>query len=357
MSEISELDIESLAFDKENPRLPTSVRGDDYRILEYLATKTGIERLMLSIGENGFFPGEAIVVVDQEEPEQYTVIEGNRRLAALKLLQDPSLVKRSSIERAAEEAEHGPSTVPAYVAKSREDTLQYLGFRHISGVQRWDPLAKARYLEILFDRVHGEPEQRYTSVAREIGSTSTAVRRHLDALATYKIIEQKDFYDIEELEEETFQFGTFYTAVSNAGIANFIGTRHDGNSSHPIMNPCLVDEKHLKELVKLMFERDDRRATKLGESRNIGKLGEVLDNAESLKAFREGLSLDAAHRLTPYGRGEFMRRMNQANEELRQANANLYAVERDDEGARKVVREALKIIQLASERFDIEIDD
>ena len=162
MSDIRELDLESLAFDKKNPRLPTSVGGDDAGILEYLATKTGIERLMSSIGENGYFPGETIVVT-QKEAGKYTVIEGNRRLAALRLLQDPELVNRSSIARAAKGAAHRPSKVPAYIAQSRGDTLEYLGFRHISGVQRWDPLAKARYLKSLFDRAEGDPGERYAS--------------------------------------------------------------------------------------------------------------------------------------------------------------------------------------------------
>ena len=198
------LDIESLTFDKENPRLPTTIRGDDNEILEYLATRTGIERLLLSIGENGFFLGEAIIVIRHEESDKYIVIEGNRRLAALKLLKNPSLVDRVSIRTAVEEAKHRPSEVPAYIANSREETLQYLGFRHVSGVQRWDPLAKARYLKILFDRCHGEPEQRYRSVAREIGSKANAVRRHLDALATYEIIERKGFYGIERVRGGDF---------------------------------------------------------------------------------------------------------------------------------------------------------
>ena len=352
MSEIRELCIESLAFDKANPRLPTSVQGDDDAgILEYLATKTRIENLMSSIGENGFFPGEAIVVVEQEDSKKYTVIEGNRRLAALRLLQDPTLVKRSSIARAVEEAEQRPSTVPAYIAKSRDDTLQYLGFRHISGVQRWDPLAKARYIESLFDRSKGEPDQRYTAVAREIGSTRTAVRKSLDALAAYKIIEQKEFYDIEELDEATFQFGTFYTAVDNVDIADFIGTKQDGAPNHPIEKRDVIKEERLEELVKWMFERDTHGRTNLGESRNIGKLGSVLKNPDSLKALREGQSLDAAYRSTPDVRIDFMRHMNQAIEELKQANANLYAVEPEDKGARDLVSEALKIIQWASEKL------
>ena len=352
VNEFRELGIEQLEFDKENPRLPTSVRGkDDASIIKYLASKTGIENLMSSIGENGFFPGEAIVVTPHDS--KYIVIEGNRRLAALRLLQDPTLARVPGIGSAAAAATYKPVQVPVYVVPSREDTLQYLGFRHISGVQRWDPLAKTRYLETLFNRTQGEPEQRYVSVAREIGSKSPTVRRNLDALAAYKIIEQMDFYNVADIGEGDFQFGTFYTAVSNVEIANFIGTRKEGIPTHPITDPDVIDRTHLGELVKFMFERDARSNTKLGESRNIGKLGEVLANPDSLQALRLGQSLESAYRLTPDSRNDFMRHMNQAIEELKQANANLYAVRPDDQTARDSVREASQIIQWASDRLDV----
>ena len=356
MNDFQALHIDSLQFDKDNPRLPTSVQGgDEADILKYLATKTGLENLMSSIGENGFFAGEAIVVIP-DSPGKYTVIEGNRRLAALRLMQDPTLVKLAGIYRVAKEAANKPTRIPVYIVESRDATLQYLGFRHISGVQRWDPLAKARYLESLFNRRKGEPQQRYTSVAREIGSTSTTVRRHLDALAAYRVIEQSGFYDIADMEEETFQFGTFYTAISNADIANFVGTRDNGSPTHPIENPTVIDEDTLGDLVKFMFERDSRGNTKMGESRNIGMLGRVLDNPDSLQALRMGQSLQTAYRLTPHGRDDFVRHMNQAIEELKQANANLHAVNRDDDMAKKAVIEALTIIQLASQTLGVEAD-
>ena len=202
MSDFQTLDVNDLEFDEQNPRLPTRLlntgRGE---IIKYLARQTGIENLMTSIGENGFFPGEAIVVTHLEvvEVDKYTVIEGNRRLAALLLLQDPTRAgNMPKIKVAAQRAKYKPTEAPAYIADSRGDTLQYLGFRHISGAQRWDPLAKARYLKTLFDNTGGDdPDERYRSVARGIGSTVPAVRRNLDALAAYRIIENEDFYDID----------------------------------------------------------------------------------------------------------------------------------------------------------------
>lgn len=348
MNEFLELEVSSLEFDEENPRLPTSVKGgDEDQILEYLATKTRIENLISSIGENGFFPGEAIVVVPRDD--KYVVIEGNRRLAALRLLLNPSLAPRPSIARAAEEAENKPTKVRAYVVESRDDTLQYLGFRHISGVQRWDPLAKARYLEALFERVTGNAQERYTAVAREIGSNGATVRRNLDALAAYRIVEGYEFYEISEIDEETFHFGTFYTAISDSNIANFVGVRSNGRPRHPIEDATVVNEEHLEELVRWMFERDARGNTRLIESRNISKLGTVVKDPESLKALRSNQTLEAAYLLTPHGRDDFMRHINEAIQELKQANANLHAVPRDDRDAKDRVEEVSRVLLVTSE--------
>ena len=209
------LNIDQLVFDKENPRLPKTVSRKDSEIIKYLASKTGISDLMTSIGVNNFFPGEAIVVTQvknqvkngtqAKDKKYYIVLEGNRRLAALRLLQDPGLAGNiRSITRASEEAEYKPTQIPAHVVNSRDEALQYLGFRHISGVQRWDPLAKARYLELLFDQTSGKPEQRCIEVAREIGSRRDAVRRSLDALAAYEAIEEQDFFNISDLGRRKF---------------------------------------------------------------------------------------------------------------------------------------------------------
>ena len=214
-------------------------------------------------------------------------------------------------------------------------------------------MAKARYLEALFEKTTGEPRQRYISVAREIGSQSNTVRRNLDALAAYKGIEQRDFYDIADVTEENFQFGTFYTAIGNVDVSNFIGTKEEGEPTHPILNHAVIKQDRLEELVKYMFEKGAQGNTRLGESRNISKLGSVLANPASLNAFRAGRSLETAYRLTPHVREDFIRHMNQAIEELKQANANLYAVDQEDRIARGTVAEALKIIQLTAERLGV----
>jgi hypothetical protein len=66
--------------------------------LEWLLDEERVVELMIAIGEKGYFPGEILLVVENEATKErpkrdkvYTVVEGNRRLAAVKLLRDPSL--------------------------------------------------------------------------------------------------------------------------------------------------------------------------------------------------------------------------------------------------------------------------
>ncbi len=355
MTGFNELNIELLEFDKENPRLPTSLHGArENRILQYLARHTAIENLMSSIGENDFFKGEAIVAIPNDS--KFTVVEGNRRLAALRLLRNPELVSKPSIERVASNAQYKPTIIPAYIVETRNETLQYLGFRHISGVQRWEPLAKTRYLKSLFDLTEGDERERCIAVAREIGSNGATVRRNLDALAAYAIIEEYDFYEIEGIEETTFQFGTFYTAVNNVDVANYIGVRNNGTATNPITNPGAINQSGLEELVRYMFERDEDGNTTLIESRNIVKLGPVLADETALKALQSGQSLESAYRLTSRGRGEFTVYMNRAIEALKEANANLYTVETDDENAKKTVNDALSLVHVAARALGIDLN-
>ena len=348
------LNIDQIEFDKQNPRLPTTVGTKERDIIKYLAAKTGIEDLMISIGENGFFPGEAIVVTPAKD-DKYTVLEGNRRLAALKLLRDPDLAGgRRSITKVSEEAESKPPKIPAYIVKSRDDTLQYLGFRHISGIQRWDPLAKARYLKLLFEQASGEPKERYIEIAREIGSKSNAVQRNLDALAAYEAIEERGFFDIDGLDEENFQFGVFYTAIGDTEIASFVGTKKDGSPTYPIADPESLKEEHLKELTEWMFKKDHQGSTRLGESRNIPRLSTVIENQDALKKLRQGVSLDSAFSATIDNKKEFLQDITLAIEHLKNANSNIHSMSPDDQEVVESVKEAMKALNIAINHLKVD---
>lgn len=332
MPEFKDFAIAQLELDCENPRLPTGLmKAGEAEILRYLVRETNIEELITSIGENGFFPGEAIVVTENKAKDGiYTVLEGNRRLTALKLLQSPELA--ASISRgvlaAVEKAQNSPDHVPAYEVDRREDVLQYLGFRHISGVQRWGPLAKARYLKILYQQAKGDPDTRYRQIAGEIGSRSDTVRKSLDALAAYEVVDRQEFFNIPKLNEASFQFGVFYTALGNSKVAIFTGIReNDGQPTHPIEDPSKLNIDTIQELVEWMSVKDAAGRTRLGDSRNIKYLTEVVATPRALDLFRRGAALEVAYRETPDLQNEFIRELQNATSSVKSAGEKLSAVD------------------------------
>ena len=150
---ISNVKINDLLLDPENPRLPESIDRDQQSMLDHIAETTTIEELMEAIAENNFFQGEPIIVVpDQKNKGKYLVVEGNRRLTAVKLLNDPAICTSpgARMRAIAGEAKHKPVEIPVVIRNTRNEVLPYLGFRHITGVKQWEPLAKARYIEQLF---------------------------------------------------------------------------------------------------------------------------------------------------------------------------------------------------------------
>ena len=124
---IQDISINNLRFDPFNPRLPRIYQQlDDREIIEWMLQDASLIDLFSSIANNGYFGGEPIVVVKSEDND-YIVVEGNRRLAAVKLLNTPQLatIKQTTIQEILQEREvkEIPHTLPCYILKNREEAI------------------------------------------------------------------------------------------------------------------------------------------------------------------------------------------------------------------------------------------
>lgn len=335
-SSISSITFSELHLDFENPRLPESLERTEVSIIDYIAKTTSIEDLMSAIAENGFFPGEPLVIVE-DRPGFKVVIEGNRRLTAVILLHNPNRCSNPSkrMLEIASNAKNKPEFLPT-VLRTREDSLPYLGFRHITGIQPWDPLAKARYLYKIYELSANQPDykDRYFRVAQTIGSRSDYVKRSLDALAVYRVIEEKSFFDIEQLDESSIKFAVLSTALADERIAKFVGIINSGFENEytcPISHPNSIDLEATKFLTEWLYKRDDKGETKVGESRNLRKLSAIVANAQALKALKEGARLEVAYELTTDNTKDFIDLLYQAEANLSQAASMVATVDYDSD--------------------------
>src|ERR1700704_2403613 len=78
--------LSQLLFDPNNPRLDEGIGQDQQRIFRFLVDEIGVDDLLQSISSAGMIRADPIIVRPAEHKDSYYVIEGNRRLGALKLL-------------------------------------------------------------------------------------------------------------------------------------------------------------------------------------------------------------------------------------------------------------------------------
>jgi hypothetical protein len=315
-----EVPLGNLHFDTANPRFPGSLDGSDERaVLRFMLQDAGLLDLMRSIAAQGFFPGEPLLVAPHAaEAGHWDVIEGNRRLAACLLLADPTKAPTSA-RAVAQVAEQGtaPDALPCLQFGSRPEILIHLGYRHVTGIKEWEPLAKARFLHQRYEELDGPMLERFRELARSIGSRSDYVGRLLTSFTVYQTMATHQFFGIERLSETTIDFSLISSVLAYSNIVDFLGL-----DSSQDMEAASLDVDHLEELTRWIFERDERRRTRLGESRNIRDLADVVAREDALRAFRSGASLQQAARIAG-GASAFRSYLSTARENLELARDQL----------------------------------
>lgn len=145
------LSVASLHLDAKNPRLGRETLSRAPReIIQYLFEHDKAIEVAQSIASRGYFPNEPLLAV--KENNRYVVVEGNRRLAALKALREPGLLD-GPLERQVERLSRritdtqGIVKVPVTIATSRRATDRQIAGRHIgSPVLAWQAENRASFI-------------------------------------------------------------------------------------------------------------------------------------------------------------------------------------------------------------------
>lgn len=283
--------LRQLRLDAHNPRLAPEDQGADQEELA-VNLELGFDALTVaeSISSHGFFGSEPLIVITGEEPDTWTVVEGNRRLTALLGLAD-SEIRSHFAGRTQWDAlaAHASVTlddlIPVVELESRSEATPIIGFRHISGILQWEPYAQARYVARLVD----EEGMSFGEVAEMIGIDRTRVGNLYrdQAIATQAADLGIDAGQIERA------FSLMTVAMSTPKLRAHIGAEL-GAKTVPGVPPIAV-EKHeeLRELITWLYG-DGEVEPVIGESRDISKLGNVVATPIGLVELRAGKSLDHA---------------------------------------------------------------
>jgi hypothetical protein len=287
-----------LDFDPKNPRF-FRLHGDstDETVVSEMLDDEGVQDLMSSIGQQDYFPGEPLLVAPVEDG-RFIVVEGNRRLAAVKLLngelQAPKR-KARSVAMLVDDAKFKPTELPCIVYESRDLVLRYLGYRHITGIKEWDALSKARYLadlrETFYSHLPGDEQLR--TIAKEIGSRADAVGKLLTGLALFDVAEDEKFFKKNNLNPEAMDFSYVTTAIGYRSIATWLGL-DDG----PMGSADGVDTDNLGNLFYWMYAPQKNGRTVVGETRRLKELAAIVASEDGLRVLLETGSLPDAYLYT-----------------------------------------------------------
>ena len=141
----------NLHLDTKNPCLDRERFARAPReIIQYLFEHYKAMEVAQSIATRGYFPNEPLLAV--KENGRLVVIEGNRRLAALKALREPALLGgkyERQVERLARNmaSRNLIANVPVMIAPSRKDTDRQIAGRHVgTPVLAWRAENRASFI-------------------------------------------------------------------------------------------------------------------------------------------------------------------------------------------------------------------
>ena len=285
---------DDLDLDISNPRLVGDLEPGapeaqlQIEALRVLWKKYSLEELILSIAENGFWRHEPLVALADG-----TVIEGNRRLAAVRLLRSRALCKEvgaDSVPKLTSKALADLETLPVIRAKNREDVWAFVGFKHVNGPQMWRSHAKAKYVAWVHDEL-GVP---LAEIAQTIGDTHSTVERFYHALKVLEQAETAGFFTISDNHKTHFSFSHLMTGLSYEGIRAFLGLKSGAR-----VKPEPVAKKSLPRLSKLMrwlYGSKSEGVPPLVRSQNpdLRRLENALQNRRGIEVLEAGLPLEAA---------------------------------------------------------------
>jgi hypothetical protein len=291
-----------LDFDPSNPRFGGLLKSRDPNEIqkELFGEPYYAGALVDSLVENGFIDYEPLVV--KRSGDRFVVVEGNRRLAAIKEIRanlDKFPNRKSDLDK-----------IPVLVFPDKPDGQQqeemrvYLGVRHLLGFREWPPFSKARFLENE-SKADGGLER----ILKETRMTKQQARRFL---VPYRLLIEAG----EELPKGE-DFWVLGEALQRAGVKSYIQLEVDSKNLEIVS----YSKKHLGLLLNDLYgpkKQDAGRDTDskvVYDTRDLARFSRVLESPKATSELRSGKSLEEAEIFVDT-REESIKRLTKVTNEL-----------------------------------------
>ncbi len=287
--------VDNLNFDNHNPRLVEfgfTPKTPQSEIVELLWEEMAIDEIILSIKASGFFQNEPLIAV--EENGKLVVIEGNRRLTAVKAILHPKSFNDKALNTLVKDIgsdikEHLKS-LPVIVVDNRKDAWQYIGFKHVNGPVKWGSYAKAEYIA----QVHNDFNVPLADFASQIGDTNQTVQKMYQGLMVIQQAEAHTDFKRTDTNAPRLYFSHLYTGIQLEGFRNYLELKDfDDEPKNPV-----PDSKY-EELGKVMLwlygsKKLKERPIVKSQNPDLRLLSEILLSKEATAVLESSKDLQLA---------------------------------------------------------------
>lgn len=288
-SQIEYADLSEIFLDSMNPRLGGAARDRDLtqeEIYEHMRDWS-LEELATSFLESGFWVHEAVLCVLEENDgdKRLVVIEGNRRIAALRRLQKTYEGEETSprwrrLIDGIDEPTGMFAKIPYIKIAERGDVDSFLGFRHVTGIKEWRPPEKAAFIAKLIN----ERGISYRDVMRRIGSKTPVVERHYIAYCVFTQMKEIEGLDAGQVAD---RFSVLFLSLRSRHVQRFLGVENKFGIEPAKVSPP-VDNEHLDQLKEfsIWLFGDGETLPIVRDSRQVDKFARVLASEDGLSYLR-----------------------------------------------------------------------
>ena len=360
----TKVQVDLLRLDRMNPRLVGEAEeASDEAIIARLYRSAELGELLQSMSANGYLDIEPLIVIDDAESSGLIVLEGNRRLAALRLLREADLIARIwSSEKLRVKVPPVDvalratfSRVSVYPVASRERARSFIGFKHINGPAKWDAYAKGKFAADWYKS--GRPDGlTLEQIAGSIGDRHDTIKRMVFAIYVLEQAQRADLFDRQDRNTRKFNFSHLYTALSRRQYMDYLELGRTWARYDPKPNPVPVERLgNLQRLLVWIYGSKSNDELPVVQSQNpdIKRLGEVLAHTEARLLLETTHNLDRAHESTEEIDKKFTGSLFRARDAIRDTSGALRAYDGRDKSLLDVaedVKEQSDSVYVSMER-------
>lgn len=243
-----------------------------------LKEQESLRSLKQSIKTNGFIPVDKLVVRpyhhNEDDRDLYVVIEGNRRLAAVKWLLEDHRAGATVPELVLQSIESLPVLVAEESMQDEVFRASLMGIRHVGGISEWGGYQRAKLIGEMRDELGLDPQE----IGERLGLTTHEVTRRYRAISCLRQMREDEDYG-------TFvtsgMYKLFHEAVSIPVLRKWLEWVEDWDNDRL----GFMNEERKRQFYALLTptieEGEDDRPPKITTYLQVRKLREIISNEEA----------------------------------------------------------------------------